>query len=65
MIQLRINYFTVIEVIRDMGMQTNNDLEWRVAALMREFWETNTGHPPDKENRQNEWWRESLFCALS
>jgi hypothetical protein len=39
---------TVVDVIRDMGVEVTNELTWSVGARMREMWRDEHGDLPEK-----------------
>ena len=51
MIQQPYGFITVIEVIRDMGFETSNELDWKVGQMMMKHWTRVTGMLPIKELR--------------
>jgi hypothetical protein len=44
--------FTVIDVIRHLGYEVENDLSWTAGALLREAWFQKTGELPEKRLRK-------------
>jgi hypothetical protein len=44
-------FISVIDVIRDMGLQTENGLDWAVGAEMARWYRKHTNVPPVKDNR--------------
>lgn len=52
MIQMKANYITVVEVIRDMGLEPETKLDWWVGDKMQEYYVSLCGEAPQKENRK-------------
>jgi hypothetical protein len=45
-------FITVIDVIRDMGIETSNGLDWVVGSKMAHWYERHTKCAPVKDNRK-------------
>lgn len=42
---------TVIDIMKELGVEITNDLSWSVGADVRALWEESNGREPDKELR--------------